>query len=507
MNSSPPRDLAARAFAVVWLGCASLWLAGTTAAAAEGNPPPWALPKPDSCQPEGGLRGPGGQQDAPAVALSPGDTFAVNQLETLRSFLPPAAWEYRDRFFYEGMRLEIGTCFADYSAPDFFQAATAQSAGKVTLSKDGALEGYTAGLPFPPDRIDPEDPRAGLEWAWDFELRYQGAGFWGKFRTADMVGRDGRGEPFVGEIFKIQTSFRSDRADSGYQVPGAKDNHWVAGGRLFEPFDARHYSWRQYRSVDHMDQPRRSDDVHAYLPSFRRVRRVAAADVEGLYMPSFSVGVVQPTALAVVGGAADGGGGGGGSGVGAVAAAASSITTKRSGFEGLEMRPLLYDFSLLGVQDVLTPINASTPVYRTDPEREFGPWGLSFASDRWDLRRAVVIEGRAKGTRSGDQVARFVLYLDAQTQSPLYYASWDSRDEQIDVGLHVGRWSEKRGDYRPWPGDGTRAVRVIDPVGAAYANILEGGGWRRESWDIVSTPPDDGTVKRQLSVSNLTKRH
>jgi hypothetical protein len=100
-----------------------------------------------------------------------------------------------------------------------------------------------------------------------------------------------------------------------------------------------------------------------------------------------------------------------------------------------------------------------------------------------------------------------VLYLDAQTQLPLYYAAWDARDEQIDVGLHVGRWSEGREGYRPWPDDGKRAVRVIDPVGAAYANILEGGGWRRESWEIVSTPPDDATVKRQLSVSNLTKRH
>jgi hypothetical protein len=468
-------------------------------------PPPWTLPPADSCQPEGGLRGLPAEADAPPVAFQPGDTFSVKQLETLRRFLPAAVWEVRDRFFYEGMRLEIGACFADYAPPAFFQTATAENAGKARLGPEGELEGHVAGLPFPPEQIDPADPEAALRWAWDFELRYQGAGFWGKFRTADMVGRDGRAEPFVGEIFKVQTAFRADRAEDGYTAPGARGKHWVAGGQLFEPFDARHYSWRQYRDLEHLTQASRSDDVHAYLPDFRRVRRVAAADVEGLYMPSFSVGVVKPTAVATLGGV-DGGGAGGGASAGGVSAAASAITTKRSGFEGLEMRPLLYAFRLVGVQDVLTPINAATPAYPSDPDREFGPWGLSFASDRWDLRRAVVIEARAKASRSAEQVSRFVLYLDAQTLAPLYYASWDPRDEQIDVGLHVGRWSEERDDYRPWPRQPERAVRVIDSVGAAYANVLEDGGWRRESWEIVSTPPDDRTVKREISVSNLTKR-
>jgi hypothetical protein len=92
-----------------------------------------------------------------------------------------------------------------------------------------------------------------------------------------------------------------------------------------------------------------------------------------------------------------------------------------------------------------------------------------------------------------------------QTLAPLYYASWDSRGEQIDVGMFVGRWSEERDGYRPWPDVGERAIRVIDPVGASFANIQEEGGWRRESWEIISTPPDDKAFKRELSLSNLTK--
>ena len=36
------------------------------------------------------------------------------------------------------------------------------------------------------------------------------------------MGRNGRAEPFVGEIFKAQLSFRADRASQGYEFPGAK---------------------------------------------------------------------------------------------------------------------------------------------------------------------------------------------------------------------------------------------------------------------------------------------
>ena len=42
-------------------------------------------------------------------------------------------------------------------------------------------------------------------------------------------------------------------------------------------------------------------------------------------------------------------------------------------------------------------------------------------------------------------------------------------------------------------------------MGAAFANLADIGGWRRESWEFVSTPPNDREVLKLLSVSNLTK--
>ncbi|MEE8507610.1 MAG: DUF1329 domain-containing protein [Myxococcota bacterium] len=460
----------------------------------------WGLPDPEVCEPRGGLRGWPIGVDAPPVSFEPGDTFSVEQLPLLRAYFPPELWSQRERFFYEGMRLEIGTCFADYSPPAFFLSAGASFRGKARLLPNGGLADYTAGLPFAAEDIDAGDEEAGIRWAWNVALRYQGAGFRGRFRITDMVGREGRAEPFEGELFKIQLAHRADRAAEGYTAKGARSKHWVAGGKFSAPFDAREYAWRQLRDLEHERVAERSDDLHAYLPDWRRVRRLSASGVEGLYMPSFSVGVVKPSTMVGMGGSV-----GASSGVAAMASGADAITTKRSGFEGLEIRPLLYHWRVVGVQDVIAPINANRPSYPAIGEREFGPWGLSFASDRWDLRRALILEGRIRAARGAKEVSRMVLYVDLQNLTPLFYMSFDRQDEAIDVGVYVGRWSEERADYPRWPDDPERPVRVIDSVGAAFANLADIGGWRRETWDAVSTPPDDRTVRRWVSVGNLTK--
>jgi hypothetical protein len=482
------------------------------AASSAGTPPPavaeasgsWPLPAPGACAPEGGLIGGlgGASEDAvAALPFAPGDVFDVDRMEVLEQFLPDFIWAHRDRFFFEGMRLEIGPCFRDYAPPAFFQEATERFRGEPRLLENGGLEHYTAGLPFAPDTIAPDDPRAGLRWLWNVASRYEAGGFRGPFRMTDLVGRVGRAEPFEGEMFKILLAHRADRADSGYVVPGARDKQFVAGGIFEKPFDAREHAWRQYRDLEHLTDPDRSDDLHAYLPQWRRVRRINANQVEGLYMPSFSVGV-QPANEFAVGG---GGGAGAMSGVGGAGAVGGTIQNKRSGYEGLEIRPLLYQARVVGLHDVLAPINAVTPAYPEDPDRDFGPWGLSFGGDRWDLRRALVLDLTLNEPSSPDRVSAQRLYVDLQTLHPLYMATFDDAQELTNVGMYAARWSEDREDYPRWPDDETRPVRVLDSVGAAFANLAEAGSWRRESWSNVSVPPPDRTVKRMISVNELTK--
>jgi hypothetical protein len=236
------------------------------------------------------------------------------------------------------------------------------------------------------------------------------------------------------------------------------------------------------------------DDLHAYLASARRVRRLNAAYMEGLYFPSFSVGVVPMP---------------GGEAAGATSTASTNpktVTPKRSGWELMEIRPLRSSWRVLALQDVLTPSNAVTPLFPEAKDRAFGSWGLSFASDRWDLRRALVLESTYKSpSEELQEIAKVVIHVDLQTMAPLYYQSWDARGEVVDVGMFVGRWSEDRSDYPKWPDDEDLPVRVIDPAGAAFSNVSERSAWRRESWTAVSTPASSRDERNKVSVQGLTK--
>ncbi len=457
----------------------------------------WVLPPEGSCAAATRTESSAPAEDVVPAPLTPGAVIDAEGMRRLRDWLPAAIWEQRERFLYEGMALEIGPCFRDYAPPAHFAAATERFRGRGTLLDDGGLAGHVAGLPFAPDTIDSADPRAGERWAWNVVSRWQAGGFRGRFRVVDLVGRIGRAEPFEGEIWKRELAHRADREADGWRVPGTEPFRWVVGGRLRMPFNARDFAWLQFRDVASAGEPARSDDLHAWIPSLRKVRRLPAHGVEGIFVPTFSVGVsVQQTSSAAVEG---------GAAIGTADAGATpdSLEPKRSGFEGLELRPQRWVFRVARVQDVLAPLNASRPAYPAEPEREFGPYGLSWASDRWDLRRALVLEGTLRETDATSEVARLELWVDLQTLHPLYWISSDSRREPIDVGYFVGRWSEDRPSYPRAP-DGEPA-RVIDSVGEAFANLKLRGSWRRESWELVSAPEPDKEVRRALSINNLNK--
>ncbi len=454
----------------------------------------WSLPEADACSSNRGVVSVDESADATPLPFTPGQIVGFEQLAILRDFLPDVLWTYRERFFYEGMSLEIGPCFRDYSPPPFYRDATTALGRDTRLNARGGLEGYTAGLPFAPESIDRRDSRVGLKWAWNFEKRYQAAGFRGEFRITDLLGRVGRAEPFDGEIFKMQLSRRADQP--GYRVPYAAGHLWVAGGLFHRPFNAREFSWRQFRGEDEEGDASYLDELHAYVPTLRRVRRLSAGYLEGLYVPTFSVGFSQGTESLA------------GSEAGpATAGHLGTIHPKRSGFEGLAIKPHLYDVTLLGLHDVLTPINSKGAMYPDRPDRDYGPWGLSLANDRWDLRRALVLQLALRSRRFEGQESRIVYHIDLQTLQPLYYVSLDHRGEVVDVGVFAGRWSEDRPDYPQWPDDPNRPVRVIDSVAAVFANIDMHGSWRRESGEMVSLPPSDEKLRLMVSVSQLIRRH
>ena len=59
-----------------------------------------------------------------------------------------------------------------------------------------------------------------------------------------------------------------------------------------------------------------------------------------------------------------------------------------SGFSGIVPQ---YTWSCLGEQDVLASVNSKVKAYPYTRDYRFGPYGLSFADDRWQLRHTFKI--------------------------------------------------------------------------------------------------------------------
>ena len=484
-----------RIAATLALSCA-LGAAGPSPAAA-------TLPEEGDCPAITGVPSDDGVSiDAAPFVLKEGMVLHHEDLMILRQLLPSEIWRHREVFLFEGMSMEIGPCYRRYRSPAFYREASERFAGEAEIDDDNNLLNYTAGLPFDPETIDPEAEGGAAKWAWNFERRYKGAGFRGSFRLVDFPTRMGNIQHYRGTIFQFQAGGRSDLAEQGYRIPEAEGTIWTAGGEFTHPFDARELKWRQFRPRKSFRRYRESDDTFVYIPTMRKMRRAATSWVDGMFMPSYSFG-------------GDGGGGPipigtGGAGsldsIGAVNPSSGqsipqSMNIKR-GVTGLSIRPNAYIWRFRGYQDLLAPINSSRSGYPKDLERNFGNSGLSVASDRWEIRRSVVIEG---ALRVADEVLRTVtIHVDYQTQQPLFWIARTDKRRLLEIGIFVHRFSGDVAGYPQWP-DGTQAL-VFEPVAQVFYNALEGaGGWRRESYDLLSVPYNK-QARRNMTSSDVLLR-
>ena len=473
------------------------WLAMPLAAAALAAPAAGAPPPEGTCPALYGAPGASVAEDATITRLPEGALVEHNALLALRHLLPDEVWQLRHAFFFDGMRLEIGACHRVYPTADFYAAASEKFAGKATLDADGNLHGYVAGLPFPPKSIDPAAPDAAARWAWNFEKRYRGSGPTGSFRLIDFPSRMGGVQVYEGSFFFLQSRERADLAATDYTIPGVDESVWIGGGRFDLPQDARHLAWHQIRAPEAETAYTDSDQTFVYVPSMRKVRRSATTWVDGFFTPRYRV-------------SGDGRGGGvpiGGGDYGptdaiypAAAESAQPSEYLRRGFVTLALRPNAYVWRMRGEREVLAPINGYHEGYPQNRTRNYGPSGLSVASDRWDVRQAVIIEGLA---RFQDQFKTITIYLDYQTQQPLYFVTRGDRGRILDVGIAVHRFS---GDVAGYPEfmEGVKA-NVFDPVAEVFYVMADDSGWHRESWDVKSIPTDP-KVQRRFTATDYLER-
>ncbi|MEM7410803.1 MAG: DUF1329 domain-containing protein [Myxococcota bacterium] len=471
-RSKPNAPRARRiAFAVAW---ALAW--GTAPGAALAAD---ATQRPPRCPPAETAATQGGPEP---LALREGLRVGYRDLLRLRAWLPAEVWRNRNTFFHARMQMEIGPCFRRYALP-----GPPSGDGSFSVDDAGNLVGAGGGLPFPPATLDPAGADAGARWAWNVERRDRGAGPHGRFRIVDKPGRTGATQTYTGEWHQWIPPREGDADDE--DAP-----RWVAGGRFASPGSVRHLAWKQTRRAASDADFEAPDATFVYLPSLRRVRRAASAWSDGLFMPRYRAGRAAggERALPLGGGAA-------------VSAGGSVAATEhlRRGFLGLSLRPNAYVWRLEGERDVLAPLNVSRSGYPKHPGRDFGPSGLSAASDRWELRRAVLLHGDLRA-RGGDY-DRLTLYVDAQTAQPLYYITKRRDGRLVEVGILLHRYSGDQAGYPP--GRDGEPLRVFDPVAAVFYETRGGGsGWRRESYDVRSTPLSDAERERWLAPGALERR-
>ncbi|HTF34223.1 MAG TPA: DUF1329 domain-containing protein [Myxococcota bacterium] len=425
---------------------AALWLAvGFLPCAALAEPAPWTLPAEAEC---GALRVPGGGGEA-LPDYKPGQVLVRKQLDSLRPLLPPEMWEQRELLFFEGMRLELGPCFRHYTPPDFFAESTRKFAGQSRLLENGGLASAGAGLPFDPVALTPEDPEVGQKWAWNVAHRYQAAGQFGDLRLV-YVDHGKTTVHIIGDFFLAQLSGRADLPGSDHRLPWARSERWVAGGKTRDPSTGHHCAFRQLRFTEADANPEAADSVFFLSSEMRRPERIG-------WDPEFPL---------------------------VACAYQRGFYLLRGGRVGR------YRWRLVGVRDVVAPINIVRPSYPEDPDRVFGPSGASLASDRWELRRTLVLE-------AGDESHRIRQYVDVETLFPLLLV-----DGPVLV-QSAGRWSEDRPGYPTWANSTPRSARILDPVVAVTVSPSE--VVRVEAWNSVGLAPDETNLRNLVSTEALTR--
>ena len=242
------------------------------------------------------------------------------------------------------------------------------------------------------------------------------------------------------------------------------------GVQVDAPFDARGIMLLSYRYKS-SDKPRaeaRNDDTWVYVPTLRRVRRISTA---------------QRTD--------------------AISGTDFTMDDLRS-FNGIVPQ---YEWTCLGEARIIAPMNTTQKGYPYEKDHNFGPYGLSFANDKWELRDAWVVRMKAKN--ADHPYHHKDIYLDKQTYAPLYSFAYDQKNELWKIITHNHRWSQNKTltDDNWFPGwedvPEPRAVLVVSDI---IANVQTGTGNRIEFWDAQGTPmPSKGKIRRFIDVGRLTK--
>ena len=400
-----------------------------------------------------------------------GDVITTDDVDKLKPFLPEQFWDNRDFFFYEGMQLVIGPTMRDYSPNDQYKEGTKAEYGKPRIGPDNSLENYTKGRPFPQDEIDcKNDPQAGVKILWDFNKWPGGDGeahfFYSYWDRGEQLPLYYEG---TGKTVRLSQRYEPKYKETGGDIFRGEKRINAFGVHVDAPFDARGIEVLnyRYRTSDKTRKEARNDDTWVYVPTLRRVRRISSA---------------QRTD--------------------AIAGTDFTMDDLRS-FNGIVPQ---YEWTCIDERRMIAPMNTISKGYPYEKEHNFGPYGLSFANDRWELRDAWLVRMTPKN--DDHPYHHKDIWFDKQTLAPLYSFAYDRKEELWKIIWHMKRWSQDTDLtgvwYEGW--DDVPEPRMLPVISDMIVNVQTGTGNRIEFWDAHGTPPKSkGKIRRFIDVGRLTK--
>jgi hypothetical protein len=324
------------------------------------------------------------------------------------------------------------------------------------------------------DELDCEgDPDAGTKLIWNFVHRWQGHGAQARFRYVYVD----RGEilplSYEGTTAAWILKHRPEPQyrETGGDVFKAENRLFVVGFEVEKPPQSSGTRTLTYRYEDSFG-PRaeaRPEDTWIYSRRVRRVRKISESQRSS-------------------------------------AVAGTDFTfDDLFTFSGL---PPQYVWTCTGEKTLVAPMNTAKPGFPYEAENDYGPTHLSYANDRWELRRAI---GLLMEPKDPDHpYSKKEIWLDRQTLQPLYSFAYDRTGALWKIIHHDHRWSEDDLggiEARKWyPGwEGVPEPRDLRIVSDSILNVQSGTGNRLDFWNSHGNPPPLPDLRRYIDIDRLRR--
>jgi Protein of unknown function (DUF1329) len=333
----------------------------------------------------------------------------------------------------QGMTMKIvPTGHLDWPPP--YKAATEKYSPQVSLTSDGELKNYVAGLPFP--LVDANDPQAAIKIMWNFAFRplyTDDVDARNVEAVSHVAGSSDEVEHFtIGHLGLYSSVGRTEVAPKPIDPDVLYTGIAASAGAypVLEPAEMRGAGIVRQRSV----RPGVQDAVWEYSSGSRKLRRLPEAEL------SDSFGVAKS------GSAAEGG-----TNAGVTTYASTWDPESAYGFSG---RIQDYSYRLLGEHSMLASVDGGSPATPCTGD------GGSSVCENWQPRQVYVIEATAKATSpvaATTLIPRRIFYIDSEawfmTASDLYdregrlwktIATFHAYSDRATPAAQVAIWPYKR---------------------------------------------------------------